>query len=107
MRWCTGIAWWVLNMGWVPGRAWVGRAGQPTSVSGGCCGSTCPAAACWRSQPPPLAPREAAVARALGAQPDCVFRDASLRDNLRLHVKHINGGPHPACIIPRPQKGHL
>ncbi len=50
---------------------------------------------------------EAAVARALGAQPDCVFRDASLRDNLRLHVKHINGGPHPACIIPRPQKGHL
>ena len=46
---------------------------------------------------------EGAVARALGAQPDCIFRDASLRDNLRLHVSHINGGPHPACGIPRPQ----
>jgi len=35
---------------------------------------------------------ESSVAQALGVAPDCVFRDASLRDNLRLHVSHVNGG---------------
>ena len=35
---------------------------------------------------------EASVARALGIAPGCVFRDASLRANLRLHVAHVNGG---------------
>ena len=46
---------------------------------------------------------EAAVARALGAQLDCVFRDASLRGNLRLHVAHINGGQDPASCTLRTQ----
>ncbi len=35
---------------------------------------------------------EAAVTAALGIAPQAVFRDASVRANLRLDVTHINGG---------------
>ena len=35
---------------------------------------------------------EASVACALGIAPGCIFRDASLRSNLRLTVSHVNGG---------------
>lgn len=35
---------------------------------------------------------EAQVAAALGVPPAGIFRDASLRANLRLHARHVNGG---------------
>lgn len=37
---------------------------------------------------------EASMVQALGISPSAVFRDASLRDNLRFHVHHTNGGTH-------------
>ncbi len=35
---------------------------------------------------------EHSMVQALGISPSAVFRDASLRDNLRFHVHHTNGG---------------
>lgn len=35
---------------------------------------------------------EASMVQALGIAPSCVFRDDSLRDNLRFHMHHTNGG---------------
>jgi superfamily II DNA helicase RecQ len=37
---------------------------------------------------------EASMVQALRISPSAVFRDASLRDNLRFHVHHTNGGTH-------------
>ena len=45
---------------------------------------------------------EASMVDALGIIPSAVFRDASLRENLRFHVHHTNGGPHPQtyfCVL--------
>ena len=52
----------------------------------------CPAAAVLALTATATRTTEASVARALGITPDCIFRDASLRANLRLHVTHVNGG---------------
>ncbi len=35
---------------------------------------------------------EASMVQALGIAPSAVYRDASLRDNLRFNVHHTNGG---------------
>ena len=40
--------------------------------------------------------------RGLGIAQDCIFRDASLRDNLRLHVRHVNGGAHALQLVCKP-----
>ena len=43
---------------------------------------------------------QAGIVRGLHISPECVFRNASLRDNLRLHVRHVNGGAgHYACCL--------
>jgi superfamily II DNA helicase RecQ len=46
---------------------------------------------------------QADIVRGLGISPECVFCDASLRANLRLHVRHANGGAALLSHLPSQQ----